>query len=327
MRYLRYLLILLLASIAIWRILPQLKDFREFLGLAENIKIPWLTIAIGAQISQYIGDGWLSYLLLRIIGIKINFTKTTLIASLNVFAAHILPVGQAGVIATVYYFYRKLGVDNQSLIFLTAAWSLSTGISLVIMLVISLMFLPKFPSLPIHLSTITLCLLLAIVLLVLVLLLFRKKLWPKIETFLNKHSFAKEIFTFIANIKIHQNQIVNNKGHAGLSLVAGFIYYAGNILTLTACFLAFGYTPNLSVVTFAYFISLIAGWVTLAPGGIGATEATMLIIFNEFGIQPSLSIAAMLTFRLISFWIPIPSGALAFAILQRSFKKAKIEAR
>lgn len=321
MRYLRYLLILILVAIAIWRILPQLKDFREFLDLAENINIPWLTIAIGAQISQYIGDGWLSYLLLRIIGIRINFTKTTLIASLNVFAAHILPVGQAGVIATVYYFYRKLGVDNQSLIFLTAAWSFSTGISLIIMLLVSMVFLPKIPYIQFHLSTLTQYFLVVASVAIFAIILFRKSLWPKIENFLKRHAFAGELLTFISNLELHKNAILKNKNLVFLSLVAGFIYYAGNILTLTACFLAFGYTPNLYMVTFAYFISLVAGWITLAPGGIGATEATMLIIFNEFGIQPSLSIAAMLTFRLISFWIPIPAGAVSYAILHRSFKK------
>lgn len=275
-----------------------------------------------AQISQYIGDGWLSYLLLRIIGIKINFTKTTLIASLNVFAAHLLPVGQAGVIATVYYFYRKLGVDNQSLIFLTAAWSLSTGLSLIIMLLVSMVFLPKIPYLHFHLSTITQYFLVVAAVLVFAFILFRKSLWPKIEKFLRKHAFANELLNFIGNIESHKNAILKNKGLVFLSLIAGFIYYAGNIMTLSACFLAFGHLPPIPLITFAYFVSLIAGWVTLAPGGIGATEATMLIIFNEFSVDPSLSIAAMLAFRLISFWIPIPAGALSFAILQRSFKKS-----
>lgn len=325
MRYLRYLLILLLAAIAIWRILPQLKDFHELLNMAKNINVAWIAVAILAQATQYIGDGWLSYLLLKIIGININFSKTTLIASLNVFAAHILPVGQAGVIATVYYFYRKLGVDNQSLIFLTAAWSLSTGLSLIIILLVSVVFLPKIPYLHFHLSTITLYFLAASAVIISVFILYRKSLWPKIEKFLKKHSFAQELLTFLGNIEAHKKAILKNKNLVALSLVAGFIYYAGNIITLSACFLAFGHMPPLPLITFAYFISLIAGWVTLAPGGIGATEATMLIIFSEFGIEPSLSLAAMLAFRLISFWIPIPAGAISFAILQRSFKKAKIE--
>lgn len=320
MKALRWILIGGLIALAIWRLSPQLKDLKEFKNLTQNINWFFIVLAVVSQVSQYIGDGWLSQLCLKIVGISINFEKTIKIAALNVFAAHILPVGEAGVIATVYYFYKKLGVDNQSLIFLTLFWSISTGISLAIMLVASMLFLPKIPSLEIHISRIVLYILVALLLLLLVLFTTRRSLWPKIEKLLRGFAPTREIIKFADNLNVYKNDLAKNKVLVLKAVIAGFIYYAGNIATLAFCFLAFGKLPPLSLVTFTYFISLVAGWITLAPAGIGATEATMVIIFHEFGVEPALSLAAMLSFRLISFWLPIPTGALAYFQLKKEIQ-------
>lgn len=312
MRYLRYPLIFVLIAFALWRVLPHLKDFQDFTALAQNINWFYISLALATQITQYIGDGWLSHIVLKIIGVRINLTKTIQIASINVFAAHILPVGEAGVIATSYYFYKKLGVNNQGLIFLTLAWSITTGISLTLMLAASILFLPQIPHFPIQISKVFAYVLLAALAFTLLLFISRNSIWPKIEKFLTSFKLTRELVKFKDNLNTYKQDILRNKFLTLQAVLAGFIYYAGNVLTLCLCFLAFGKMPPIALITFAYFISLLAGWVTLAPAGLGATEATMIIIFHEFGISPTLSLAAMLSFRLISFWLPIPAGAISY---------------
>jgi uncharacterized membrane protein YbhN (UPF0104 family) len=110
MRYLRWLLIIILVGLAIWRLYPYLKDFEKLLELKQNINFVWLTLSAFLIVGQYFGDGWLSQILLQIAGYKINLKTTIKIASIDVFAAHLLPIGEAGVIATVAYFYKKIGV-------------------------------------------------------------------------------------------------------------------------------------------------------------------------------------------------------------------------
>ncbi len=321
MRYLRWLILLALIGLAIWRIYPHFSELPDFIKIAKKVNLVFLFLAILSQIGQYIGDGWLSQLALKIVGVRINFRKTLEIASIDVFAAHTLPVGEAGVIATTYYFYKKLGVDNQSLIFLTIFWSLSTGIALVILLVISLIFMPKIPYFSFRPSQPTLYLIIFLSLLGLFLVLSRKTLWPKIEKFLTRFAPTKEILKFAQNLQEHKATIVRHKRLSFEAVVAGFIYYLSNIATLTFCFLAFGQSPSLALITFAYFISLIAGWIALSPGGLGATEATLILIFQEFNIDPVLSLAIILAFSIISFWLPIPAGAISYFSLGREFKK------
>ncbi len=320
MRFLRHLLIIALVALAIWRLSPHFSDFSQLPAIAKNVNLIFIALAVLTQLGQYFGDGWLSQLLLRIVGVRINLLKTLQIASIDVFAAHVLPIGEAGVIATAYYFYRKLGVDSQSLIFLSVAWGLITNIVLVILLLLSTIFLPKAPNIPIHISQLAAWTIVILTVPTLILFLSRKFSLPKIEKLLQRFGIYKEIMIFLTNFSAHKNAIQKNKMLVAKASLAGLIYYSSNIATLAFCFLAFGSLPPLSVIAFAYFVSLLAGLITLAPAGIGATEATLIIIFHEFNVEPALSLAAIISFRLISFWLPIPAGAISYFALKRSPK-------
>jgi len=146
MRFVRWSLILILISLAVWRLYPYFKDFERFLELKQNINFVWLTLSALLIVGQYFGDGWLSQILLQIAGYKINLKNTIKIASIDVFAAHLLPIGEAGVIVTVAYFYKKIGVKVQDIVFLALTWAIVTNFVLVAFLLTSALFLPKLPT-------------------------------------------------------------------------------------------------------------------------------------------------------------------------------------
>ena len=54
------------------------------------------------------------------------------------------------------------------------------------------------------------------------------------------------------------------------------------------------------------------------PGGIGATEAALFAGYTAVGVDPAIAFAAVLLFRLVTFWLPILPGWLALVRLQRS---------
>jgi len=47
----------------------------------------------------------------------------------------------------------------------------------------------------------------------------------------------------------------------------------------------------------------------------------LILVFLHFGTKGTLAVAAVLVFRLITFWLPIPLGALAFKILMKNSQK------
>jgi uncharacterized protein (TIRG00374 family) len=52
-------------------------------------------------------------------------------------------------------------------------------------------------------------------------------------------------------------------------------------------------------------------------GGVGAVDAGMIGAFAIFGIDNSVVFPAVLTYRVIAFWLPIPPGIVAFVQLRK----------
>ena len=100
-------------------------------------------------------------------------------------------------------------------------------------------------------------------------------------------------------------------------LIGAIAYWGFDIATLWACFHAFGSPPTVAVIVMAYFIGALANALPL-PGGLGGVEAGMVGALLAFGTHASLAILAVLSYRLISFWLPTIPGAAAYLQLRRT---------
>jgi uncharacterized protein (TIRG00374 family) len=63
---------------------------------------------------------------------------------------------------------------------------------------------------------------------------------------------------------------------------------------------------------------MVANLFPFAPGGVGAVDAGMIGTFVLFGLPESTVFVAVLMYRLIAFWLPIPLGIVAFLQLRRT---------
>jgi uncharacterized membrane protein YbhN (UPF0104 family) len=100
-------------------------------------------------------------------------------------------------------------------------------------------------------------------------------------------------------------------------LLGAIAYWGFDIATLWACFHAFGQPPPIAVIVIAYFVGALANALPL-PGGLGGVEGGMIGAFLAFGTPSSLAILAVLSYRLISFWLPTVPGAAAYLQLRRT---------
>jgi undecaprenyl-diphosphatase len=53
------------------------------------------------------------------------------------------------------------------------------------------------------------------------------------------------------------------------------------------------------------------------PGGLGAMEAGLVAGFTGVGMEPAIAVAAVLSYRLLTFWLPVLPGWLCFHLLDR----------
>jgi uncharacterized membrane protein YbhN (UPF0104 family) len=100
-------------------------------------------------------------------------------------------------------------------------------------------------------------------------------------------------------------------------LLGAIAYWGFDIATLWACFHAFGKPPPVAVIIVAYFVGALANALPL-PGGLGGVEGGTIGALLAFGTPASLAILAVLSYRLISFWLPTLPGAAAYVQLRRT---------
>jgi uncharacterized protein (TIRG00374 family) len=105
----------------------------------------------------------------------------------------------------------------------------------------------------------------------------------------------------------------------GALAVGGAVgFWAANIAVLWASFEAFGGNVPLAVLVQGFFVGMAANLIPSPFGGVGSVDAGMIGAFVLFGIDESTVFPAVLTYRVIAFWLPIPPGIVAFFQLRNT---------
>ena len=98
-------------------------------------------------------------------------------------------------------------------------------------------------------------------------------------------------------------------------------YWLFDNLALYACLAAFGATPGVWVVAMAYLVGMLANSIPI-PGGFFAVEGGIVGMLLLFGVRPgSTVLAAVVTYRAISLWVPALIGTVAFLSLRGEIGK------
>jgi len=116
-------------------------------------------------------------------------------------------------------------------------------------------------------------------------------------------------------------QLLLHPSRGGLAVLGAAGYWAANIGILWASFRAFGIHVPLAVVVQGFFLGMVANLFPLAPAGVGAVDAGMIGAFVLFGLPEDSIFPAVLIFRLVAFWLPIPPGIVAFLQLRKTVQR------
>jgi uncharacterized protein (TIRG00374 family) len=107
-------------------------------------------------------------------------------------------------------------------------------------------------------------------------------------------------------------------------LLGALAWWGFDISVLWAMFHAFGSPPPFTVIWMAYFVGMLGNLLPL-PGGVGGVEGGMIGAFAAFGVHLELAVAAVLSYRAISFWLPTLPGAVAYFQLRRTVARWRDE--
>jgi hypothetical protein len=114
--------------------------------------------------------------------------------------------------------------------------------------------------------------------------------------------------------------IVNTIGRRWrAALVSAVGNTAFDYLALLCALRAVGASPRPSLVILAYASAELLAQVPLTPGGLGFVEAGLVGTLSLAGVPGASALAATLLYRLVSYWLPLPLGGIAYLAYRRRY--------
>jgi uncharacterized protein (TIRG00374 family) len=97
---------------------------------------------------------------------------------------------------------------------------------------------------------------------------------------------------------------------------------ATEVAVVLVVFIAFGQYVNVGAVILAYAVANFAGLVSVLPGGVGIYEALMTAVLATAGVPASVSLPAIVMYRVVNTLIQVPPG---YYLYHRSLTSGQAE--
>jgi len=111
---------------------------------------------------------------------------------------------------------------------------------------------------------------------------------------------------------------VRHPRRGALAIFGAVGFWAAQIGILWASFEAFGGDVAFAVLVQGFFVGMTANLIPSPAGGVGSVDAGMIGAILLFGEAGAVVFPAVLTYRVIAFWLPIPPGVIAYFQLVRT---------
>jgi uncharacterized protein (TIRG00374 family) len=118
---------------------------------------------------------------------------------------------------------------------------------------------------------------------------------------------------------------VRHPRQSALTLAGALGWWAGNIGILWGSFHAFGVNVPFAILVMGFFVGMVANLAPSPAAGVGTVDAGLIGAFVLFGIDENTVFPAILTFRLVGFWLPIPVGVAAWLQLRKTVRRWESE--
>jgi glycosyltransferase 2 family protein len=311
----RYLLVLIVLGLGVYFLLPRVSQIQHAFQVAATLRIPFVVLALGAQVCSYLGSGYLLRAVARLVAKPVTVIEGALV-TLGANSVGTLGGGLPGTVGMTYRWLRQRGVSAGAAglggwipIFLhDAALAVVSLVGLLVFI-----FLKKMSGLLVLGMGVAVLILASGMGAILWCLTHREKFGVVVTVvarFISKLRRKpvdhQAIDTMIGRLLEAWDTLLQGGWHApavGAVLDTGF-----DILTLALLFLAAGHGVSPLVLLAGYGMPQLIGKVTMILGGVGVVETTMVALYTVLGVPTAVSVVVVLVYRLFSLWLPTIVG-------------------
>ena len=324
-----------LLLVAIYVLVPRLFDLQDAIGKIEEGDPIWIATGLASCVAMF---GAYVALFRGVVGervIHLEWRESYEITMAGLAATRLFSAGGAGGILLTYWALRKAGMERrQSVCRMVAFLVVLYSVYLVALIVFGILLRVGVLSgdAPLSGTIIPAALSAVVIAIFLLMTLLPGDFERRIEGHTSGHfgRIAQRLATAPATLAQGTRTAIAFVRHpsSGALAVGGAIgFWGANIAILWASFHAFDVSVPLGVVIQGFFLGMLANLFPFAPGGVGAVDAGMIGAFVLFGIPGAEVFAAVLTYRVIAFWLPIPPGIIAFFQLRNTVRRWEREGR
>ena len=335
-------LILILGIVAIYVVFPKIAGFEDSLEKMGDATWYWIVVAIGFNVVAFgayvaLFQGILGGEAGEKVNRRLDFTASYQITMAGLAATRIFSAAGAGGLVVTYWALRKAGMERRRaacrmVAFLALTYVFYLGALIIFGVLLRTGVLPGAnpPG-----GTIVPASIAGVVLVLLGLVaLIPGDVERRLATLSTKYEklarlagrMAKGPATLATGVRTAIAYVRHPK--RGFMALAGALgFWAANIGILWASFEAYGGNVPFGVMVQGFFVGMAANLIPSPAGGVGSVDAGMIAAFVLFDIPTAEVFAAVLTYRVIAFWLPIPPGIVAYVQLRNTVSRWEAEDR
>ncbi len=311
---------------AIYVVLPKLAgldDAVEKLGEAQR---PWLFVAMVANVFAF---GSYVALFRGVVGeasLKLNWRESYQITMAGLAATRLFSAGGAGGIILTYWALRKAGMKraetaSRMVSFLVLLYAVYIIAVIVFGVTLRIGLIPGDG--PVSMTIIPAGIAAVVLLVILLMTLIPGDLQRRLDSRTGDGRLAR-LTTRLAAVPATVGDgirtswsFLRNPRQGWLATFGAVGFWAANIMILWASFRSLGVSVPLGEIVVGFFVGMAAN-LAPAPAGVGAVDGGLIGAFAILGYPLETVIAAVLIYRLIAFYLPIPPGIIAFFQLRHT---------
>jgi putative heme transporter len=323
--WLKYFLGLGLAALALWALEGRQGELSGVTHYLAHIDWVWLVVAILAEVASLVAFGIVQQKLLEAKRVRISVSRVSAVTFAATAISNSLPAGP--VLSSIFAFrqYRHQGADEAFAGWTLAAVFVAASISLSLVAAAGLA-IAGAEGAGFDLVWVTVGVLVLAVALGVLFLQRRALIWVGREFFraLRRlvhwpgESLTRRLETIAENLMT----VKVTPRLAGVVTGWAIANWLLDCACLALSFVALGFGVPWKALLLAYGAGQLAINLPITPGGLGVAEGSLTIALVIFGGAETQTVAAVLLYRIISFWGELPVGWAAWAGITWSNKAA-----
>lgn len=300
-------------------VIPKFVAASHAVSLLTHVTIAFLVVAVLFEAASLFAYALLTRVLLPPgalpLGtlVRINMATTAI--------SHVVPGGSAASATLGYRLFTKLGVIGRDAGFAMATEGLGSAVVLNVLLWLSLVISIPFAGVHAIYATVAVVGLLAILAISALIFAFTRgeagavrivgiigRRVPRLT--------EERVTAFVHQIGDSLRRLWTDRAQLRMAIVWAAANWLLDAACLWAFLAAFHHYVNPVELLAAYGIGNVLAVIPFTPGGLGVVEATTILLLKSFGVPGDVALEAVIGWRLINFWLPIPVGAGCYISLR-----------